>query len=106
MMKLNIEKFMKTEVGSELESTIRCWDQAIEERRKATPGWSFEDSEGTEGMGFKYWDNTCRSCQDRWEVFKLVISQFYGLEFHFTRTDEYFGICTEDETIWLLKVKR
>lgn len=102
MMQLNIEKFMKTEMGAELEETIKCWDKAIEERKKVTPGWGNPD----EGMGFDYWNNTCRNCQDRWEVFKLAIKQFYGIEFFFTRTDEYFGICTEDETIWLLKVKR
>lgn len=66
-MKLNKEKFMKTEMGGELEETIRTWDKAIDERRKATPGIGNPD----QGLGFKYWDNTCRSCQDRWEVFKL-----------------------------------
>lgn len=92
-MKLNKEKFMKTEMGGELEETIRTWDKAIDERRKATPGIGNPD----QGLGFKYWDNTCRSCQDRWEVFKLAIKQFYGIEFFFTRTDEYFGVCSEDE---------
>lgn len=91
-MKLNKEKFMKTEMGGELEETIRTWDKAIDERRKATPGIGNPD----QGLGFKYWDNTCRSCQDRWEVFKLAIKQFYGIEFFFTRTDEYFGVCSEE----------
>ena len=94
-MKLNKEKFMKTEMGGELEETIRTWDKAIDERRKATPGIGNPD----QGLGFKYWDNTCRSCQDRWEVFKLAIKQFYGIEFFFTRTDEYFGVCSEDERL-------
>lgn len=98
-MKLNKEKFMKTEMGGELEETIRTWDKAIDERRKATPGIGNPD----QGLGFKYWDNTCRSCQDRWEVFKLAIKQFYGIEFFFTRTDEYFGMCSEDESIWLIE---
>ena len=56
-MKLNKEKFMKTEMGGELEETIRTWDKAIDERRK-------------------------------------------------TRTDEYFGVCSEDESIWLMKEGR
>lgn len=101
-MKLNKEKFMKTEMGGELEETIRTWDKAIDERRKATPGIGNPD----QGLGFKYWDNTCRSCQDRWEVFKLAIKQFYGIEFFFTRTDEYFGVCSEDESIWLTTTSR
>lgn len=71
-MKLNIKKFMMTEMGGELEETIKAWDQALEERRKATPGIGDPDH----GLGFGYWDRTCKSCQDRWEVFKLAIRQF------------------------------
>lgn len=48
-MKLNKEKFMKTEMGGELEETIRTWDKAIDERRKATPGIGNPD----QGLGFK-----------------------------------------------------
>lgn len=101
-MKLNIKKFMMTEMGGELGETIKAWDQALEERRKATPGIG----DPNQGLGFGYWDCTCKSCQDRWEVFKLAIRQFYGIEFNFTRTDEYFGICNDDETIWLMKENR
>ena len=32
-MKLNKEKFMKTEMGCELEETIRTRDKALDERR-------------------------------------------------------------------------
>lgn len=31
-IKPNKEKFMKTEMGAELEETIRCWDRTIEEK--------------------------------------------------------------------------
>lgn len=30
-MKLNVKKFMKTEMGGELEATIRAWDEAVTE---------------------------------------------------------------------------
>ncbi len=33
-MKLNIKKFMMTEMGGELEETIKAWDQALEEEEK------------------------------------------------------------------------
>ena len=101
-MKLNVKKFMKTEMGGELEVTIRAWDEAITEVHQVKSG--FRDP--NQGLGFRYWNNTCRSCQDRWEVFKLAIKQFYGIEFFFTRTDTYFGVCTEDESIWLMKIMR
>lgn len=45
-------------------------------------------------------------CQAQWEVYKMAVRQFYGIEYCFSRTDEYFGICTEDETDWLFKVDR
>lgn len=35
-MKLNVKKFMETEMGGGLEETIHTWDKAIDERRKAT----------------------------------------------------------------------
>lgn len=60
-MKLNKEKFMKTEMGGELEETIRTWDKALDERRKATPGIGTSN----QGLGFKYWENTCRKHTER-----------------------------------------
>lgn len=101
-MKLNKEKFLQTEFGAELENNIRCWDNALEEKKKATPGFG----NPVEGLGYKYWKETCKSCQDRWEVFGLAMNQFYGVEYHFTRTDEYFGVCNEDGTDWLFKEER
>lgn len=100
----NKEKFLETELGAELEETIRCWDNALDERRKARAGIAGGDTDS--GLGFEYWDKTCQSCQDKWEVFKLTIIQFYGIEYNFSRTDEYFGLVTEDGKDWLIKGKR
>lgn len=36
----------------------------------------------------------------------MAVKQFYGVEYHFTRTDEYYGIVTADEKDWLYKVER
>ena len=41
-MKLNIKKFMMTEMGGELEETIKAWDRALEERRKRRRNWRSE----------------------------------------------------------------
>ena len=71
-MKLNKEKFLKTEVGAELRNCIKIWDNAIEERRKVTPGFSCNEDEG---LGFQYWEKTCAYCQAQWEVYKMVILQ-------------------------------
>lgn len=84
MMKMIKENFLKTELGSELENCIMVWDNAIKES----------------------WENTCTYCRVQWEVYKMVLLQFLGTEYQFTRTDEYFGLVTEDGTDWLIKVER
>lgn len=70
MMKMNKEKFLKTELGSSLQECITAWDKWLEVGdRKAA-----------------YW------CQAQWEVYKMAVRQFYGIEYCFSRTDEYFGV--------------
>lgn len=91
-MKLNKEKFLKTEFGGELECTITAWDQALEKNRRTG-----EDKEILKTLAW---------CQAQWEVYRMAIKHFYGVEYHFTRTDEYYGLCTEDESDWLMKVDR
>ena len=83
-MKMNKEKFLKTELGSSMKECVAAWDKWLEiGDRKA-----------------EYW------CQAQWEVYQMALRQFYGIECHLTRTDEYFGIVTEDESDWLFKVER
>lgn len=36
----------------------------------------------------------------------MVLMQFYGVEYHFTRTNKYFGLVTEDESDWLIRYDR
>lgn len=88
-MKMNKEQFLKTEFGGELESTITAWDDALSRNR--------EDKEVLRTLAW---------CQAQWEVYRMAIKHFYGVEYHFTRTDEYYGLCTEDESDWLMKVDR
>lgn len=96
MLKLNKEKFLETELGSELDYCIRAWDAALE-KQIIFPH---------ETIPYENASRTVYRCQARWEVYQMAIKQFYGIEYHFTRTDEYFGLVTEDETDWLLKVER
>lgn len=84
MMKMNKEKFLKTELGSSLQECITAWDKWLEIGDRKAALW----------------------CQAQWEVYKVAIRQFYGIEYCFSRTYEYFGVCTEDETNWLFKVER
>lgn len=101
-MKMSTEEFMSTELGGVLQRTIRLLDEALAERDKMIIMDEIWEDKGK----FTYWSNICRTCQNQWEVFRMTIKQFCGVETAFTRTDEYFGICTEDENIWLMKEVR
>lgn len=92
IMKLDKEKFLKTKFGGELECMITAWDQALGKNRRT--------GENKEILKTLAW------CQAQWEVYRMAIRHFYGVEYHFTRTDEYYGLCTEDESDWLMKAYR
>lgn len=88
-MKLNKAKFLKTEFGSEMECVIKAWDMALQQPRN--------EAKTLRDLAW---------CQAQWEVYKLALKHIYGVEYFFSRTYEYFGICTEDESDWLMKVDR
>lgn len=90
------DKFLESEFGSSLKECIMAWDNAINEFH-IHPFYS-EDFKRSYKVNYR--------CQVQWEVYKMAIKEFYGIEYFFTRTDEYFGVCTEDETDWLFKVNR
>lgn len=84
-MKLNKEKFLKTEFGAELINCVMCWDSHIENKAFKAATW----------------------CQAQWEVYKLALRQFYKVNYSFTRTSEYYGVVNEDDySDWLFKVGR
>ena len=84
MRKMNKENFLKSELGSHMKGCVTAWDNWVSMGEKKAATW----------------------CQAQWEVYQMAIKQFYGVEYHFTRTDEYFGVVTEDESDWLFKVER
>lgn len=98
-MKLNKEKFLKTEVGSNLKECITAWDHWITESRR----YAYELMTNREYLAAK---EGAAWCQAQWEVYKMVLLQFFGVEYCFTRTDEYFGLVTENEEDWLFKIER
>lgn len=95
-MKLNKEKFLKSEFGCSLEECVAAWDKWLEEQRNN----DYCSGEYKRAMQSALW------CQAQWEVYQMAVKQFYGIEYFFSRTDEYFGVCTDDETDWLFKVER
>lgn len=90
-MKLNKKEFLKSELGTAMQECVKAWDYWLEIRRR-------NNSEAVrKGLDW---------CQAQWVVLQIAIKQFYGIEYHFSRTEEYYGVCTEDETDWLFKVER
>ncbi len=95
-MKLNKDKFLKSELGSSLKECVTAWNQWIGDLRK----YSYGTEEYMRTKEAADW------CQAQWDVYQMAVKQFFGVEYHFSRTNEYFGVCTEDETDWLFKVER
>ena len=96
-MQMNTTEFFKTEFGAELECTVKALDINLEEKAKI----SYADT--TE---LKKKQETINELFARLDVYKQGLRTFYNLDVCFTRTDEYFGLCTEDESFYLMKVER
>lgn len=92
MLKLNKEKFLKTEFGGSLEECVIAWGRYLDERNLQNIDKGLEKSIS--------W------CQAQWEVYQLAMKQFYGVECHFSRSEECFGVVMGDEAEWLIKVER
>lgn len=95
---MNKETFLKTEFGSSLKECVVAWDHWIMELKKLNLCNVSEK--------YQCIRESATWCQAQWEVYQLALRHIFKKEYHFTRTDEYFGVCTEDETDWLFKVYR
>lgn len=97
-MKLIKDKFLKTEFGAELEVTIRALDFHIAEKEK-TKEWK-------EPERYRELRKIIDILFAQWNVYKMALRQFYGMEYSFTRTDEYYGVCSKNGEDWLIQVLR
>lgn len=88
-MKMNKEKFLKTEFGAELEGNIRALNYYLNEISRVS---QLENPKDYQAL-----DKDIQTLFSKWHVFQLAIKQFYGIEYNFTRTDEYYGVCTNEE---------
>lgn len=95
-LSLDKKEFRMTEFGAMMVNIIMEWDQVMHDYYG---GLAARETNPEVEKKFI-------QCLAQWEVCQIVMRQFYGIEYHFTRTDEYFGICTEDESDWLVKVYR
>lgn len=97
--KANFDKkrFLRSDMGKHLENMIKMWDEALTTKDNIFRG------EGTSELEVDVAFAISDRCIARWEVYKIMFKHFYNLDYYFTRTDEYFGICTENESEWLYK---
>ena len=77
-MKLNKEKFLKSELGGNLQECVTAWDHWLTELRKFNID--------TVGQKYRETRKAADWCQAQWEVFQTVMRQFYNIEYHFSRS--------------------
>lgn len=78
---LYVNKFLETDLGKVMVVVIHDWENAIQ-----------EEDEHLQDI-----------CYGKWSIIQIALRQLYGKEFYFSRTDDYYGVTTEDEKIWLIK---
>ena len=83
-MKLNKEDFLNSELGSNLLECIESWDWALRGGVKTKP--------------LADW------CQAQWEVYQIMFRQIFHINYHFTRTDERFGIISAELSSWATRI--
>lgn len=106
-MYLNKKKFLKSELGCSLDSCIRLLDNSLTILSRYPYGsTNLLISDESLSSICDYAMKCVESYFAQWAIYKMAIKQFYCIEYHFTRTDEYFGLVTEDETDWLIKIER
>ncbi len=94
-MTFNKEEFFNSIFGEGLIECIQCWDKQLCKKaqfNEFTPE-------------YRAADYLAHGYESQWDVYKKFFRSV-GLNYNFTRTDEYFGICSEDESDWLIKFER
>ena len=91
----NKEDFLYSIFGEGLIECIQGWDKQLYEMSRLnefTPEYK-----AAEYLAHGY--------ESQWTVYKKYFRTI-GLKYNFSRTDEYFGICSDEETDWLIKFDR
>lgn len=92
------EEILKTEFGIKLTTLVKELDMAIQQRAELN---IWVDLERAKGL-----DREIKKMLAKLEIFELGLKSFAGLELNFTRTDEYYGLCSEDESYFLIREER
>ncbi len=99
-MELDKEAFLQTDFGCMLKENIERWDDLL------TRYTLFHSSAKWENKLYLSARFGLERCSAHWSGCQAALQHVYGISYYFTRTDEYFGVCTEDEKDWLFKIER
>lgn len=91
------DEFLKTTFCRNMIVCVTAWDYYLNEQEKNNHG----ELEQLERIRVEL-----ALCMAKWEVYQAALMCFYNVEYYLSRTEEYFGICTEDESDWLFKEAR
>ncbi len=98
MKQMSKEEFLHSRIGKELKDCIANLDEA---KTKAKKCKAINDT-----TGFMIARDCAGACWEQWKIFQMVTHELTSLYYQFVRTDEYYGLATEDESDWLFKVNR
>lgn len=92
------EEILKSEFGMKLTILVMELDMAIQQRSELN---LWVDLDRAKGL-----DREIKKMLAQLDIFKLALKSFVDLDLNFTRTDEYYGLCTVDENYFLIKTER
>lgn len=93
VIKFDKEEFLDSELGQDLSDCIEEWAFAL---------CDLDDYEI--GSYARHKVNVKLTwCYAQWLVYKKMLKDIFGVEYHFLDTDECTGLCTENESDWLIK---
>ena len=107
-MKLNKEKFLKTELGTHLIECVTSWDKALTTISKCSSALPQSREKYQRALQTVSW------CQAQWEIYQLMLKQFYGINARFVNIADFSAIVIyinptltdTDRTDILFKVER
>lgn len=87
--------FLVSKLGVDLVNTLKNLERMCD---KLSHSWVSED--------LVQYEIARKMYMERLSVHKMWIKELYGVDYIFTRTDSYFGLVTEDESDWLIKINK
>ena len=93
VIKFDKEEFLNSELGQDLCDCIKEWIFALVDLDRCETG-SPKRKRIQYTLNWEY---------AQWLVYKKMLKDIFGVEYHFRDKEECAGLCTKDGTDWLVK---